>query len=145
MFFNFRLFRLRRRPVIHRQLSWLAVVVRPPRVIASSAACSPRIIGYRSLAQQHRRRHRHCVLILPPPSLVTPRAVHRPLSPQPTTVVDRPLRSSRFFIRHLLSFSSSPVRCLHRSSSLGLAKGGGWMPLARSLFRRSNQQQPVRQ
>ena len=30
----------------------LAVVVRPPRVVASSAACSPRVVGNRPLAQQ---------------------------------------------------------------------------------------------
>jgi hypothetical protein len=52
MSFNFRLFRQRRHPVVHRPLSLLAIVVRPLRVVASSAACSPRVVGYRPLAQQ---------------------------------------------------------------------------------------------
>ena len=69
--FNFRLFRLHH-PVVRRPLSLLAVVVRPPpRVVASSAPCSPCVVGYRPSTQQHRRRHCHCVLIPPPPSLVT--------------------------------------------------------------------------
>ncbi len=49
---HFSFIRLRRLPVVPRPLSSLAVVVRPPRVVASSAACSPRVVGYRPLAQQ---------------------------------------------------------------------------------------------
>ena len=112
MLFNFCLFRLRRRPVIRRLLLLLAVVVRLPHVVASSVACSPCVVGYRPLAQQHRRQHCHCVLIRPLPSLVARHALHRLLLPQPTAIVNRPLRSSSFFVHHLLSFSSSPVRCL---------------------------------
>jgi hypothetical protein len=123
--FNFHLFRLHCRPFICHPLSSLAIVVRPPRVVASSADCSPHVLSYRPLAQQHCCGHRHCVFLPPPPSLVARHAVHSPLLPQPTTAVDQLLRSSSFFVRRLLSFTSSPVYCLLRSSSLGPAKGGG--------------------
>ncbi len=106
-FFNFCLFRLPHCSVVRRPLSSLAVVVHPLYVVALSATCSPHVVGYRPLAQQHRRRHSHCVLILPLPSLVVHRAVHRPLLPQPTAVVDRSLWSPRFFVRHLLYFLST--------------------------------------
>ena len=143
MLFNFCLFRLRYRPFVRRPLSSHAIVVRPPPVVASFAACSPRIVSYRPLRRQHRCQHRHCILILPPPSFVTRRAVQRPLLPQPTAVVDQPLRSSCFFVSHLLSFLSLPVCCLLGLSLSGPAKGGGWMPPAGSLFQRSDRRMPV--
>ena len=126
MLFNFCLLRLQHRPVVRRPLSLLAVVVcPPPSVVASFATSLPRIVRYRLSAQQHCRQHCHCVLLLPPLSLVACCAVHPPLLPQPTAIVDRPLRSSRFFVRRLLSFSLSPIRCLLQLSSSGTAKGGG--------------------
>ena len=48
----------------------------PPSVVASFATSSPRIISYRLSAQQHCRQHCHCVLLLPPLSLVARCTVH---------------------------------------------------------------------
>ena len=75
MSFNFRLFRLRRRPVIRRPLSLLAIVVRPLRVVASSAACLPRVIGYRPLTQQPPTSS----LRPPPPPALFSCSLRRPL------------------------------------------------------------------
>ena len=89
MLCNFRLFRLRRRPVVRRPLSSLAVVVvHPPLFVASSAACLPRLAGYWPLAQQHHHRHRHCVLILPPPSLVARTGALPQLSKRPAKLMN---------------------------------------------------------
>ena len=107
-----------KRPVVRRPLSSLTVVVHPLYAVASTAACSPHVVSYRPLAQQHHRRHSHCDLVLPLPSLVARRAVHRPLLPQSSVVVDRPLRSSRFFVRHLLSFSSPRERMDERTPKM---------------------------
>jgi hypothetical protein len=122
MSFNFRLFDDAAAPssaARSRRLPLLSA----PRVVASSAACLPLVVGYQPLAQQPPTLS--LVLLLPPPSSVARRAIHRPLLPQPTAVVDQLLRSSCFFVCHLLSFLSSPVRCLLRSSLSGPAKGGG--------------------
>jgi hypothetical protein len=90
----------------------LPLLPAPPCVVASFAACLPCIVGHHSPVQQHCRRYSHSILLLPPPSCVARHAVHRPLLLPPTTVVDRPLWSSRIFIQRLLSFLSSPVPCL---------------------------------
>ena len=74
MSYNFRLFRRRRRPVVCRPLSSLAVVFRPPRVVASSAACSPRVVGYRPLPQQPPTLS----LRPPPPPALFSRSSRRP-------------------------------------------------------------------
>ena len=57
-----------------RPLSSLAVVVRPPRVVASSAACSPRVVGYQPLAQQPPTSS----LRPPPPPALFSCSSHRP-------------------------------------------------------------------
>ena len=87
MLFNFFLFRLCLRPIIFHPLLSLAAVVRLPHFVALSAACLPCVISYRPLAQQHCCQRCHCILILPLPSLVACRTVHRPLLPQPTAPI----------------------------------------------------------
>ena len=54
-----------------------------------------------------------CVFLPSPPSLVAHHTIHCPLLPPPIALVKQPLRSSRICVRCLLSFSSSPVHCLH--------------------------------
>ena len=137
MSYNFRLFRRRRRPVVCRPLSSLAVVFRPPRVVASSAACSPRVVGYRPLAQQpltsslrpppppalFSRSSRR-----PPPALTTANQRCRPTAP--ILALLRPLPAHLLLVARQLSASIVVV---------GAREGKGGMPPARSLFRRSDQ------
>ena len=74
MSFNFCLFRLCLCPVVHHLLSSLAIVVRPLRVVASSAACSPCVVGYQPLMQQWTTSSLHP----PPPLALFSRSPHRP-------------------------------------------------------------------
>ena len=117
-----------RSPVIRHPLVVLAGVVPPPCVVASTAACSPRVVGRRTpRATTLPPTSRHCVLLLPPPSLSSlGRAVHCRLLLPPTAGVDQLHRSSRIFVRHLLSFSSSPIPYLLRS---GLSSGAPPAPV----------------
>ncbi len=90
MSFNFCLFRRCRRPIVRRPLSLLAGVVRPPRVVASSAACLPHVVGFRPLAQQPPTSSL-CPPLLPalfsrsprrpPPALATANRRCRPTAP----------------------------------------------------------------
>ena len=86
MSFNFHLFRRRRSPVIRGPLSSLVIVVRPPCVVALSAACSPRVVGYQPLAQQPPTSSRRP----PPPPALFSRSSRRPMPALATA--NRPCR-----------------------------------------------------
>ena len=142
MFFNFFVFRRRREPVVRCPLSSVAVVVCPPCVVASSAACLPCVIGYRPLEQQPPTSSlcppppptlfspsSRC----PPPALATANRRCRPTAPILALLCPPPA---------LLLFISRPLPS--RIVVVGAREGRGGMPPVRSLFHRSDQQKPVR-
>ena len=81
------------RPVVRCPLSSLAVVVHSLPYVASPATCSPHVIGRRPPVQQHCCRHCHCVLLLPPRSLVARCSSLR--TPPPLAAANRRSSSSQ--------------------------------------------------
>jgi hypothetical protein len=141
MSFNFCLFRLCLRPVVHRPLSLLAIVVHPLRVVALSAACSPCVIGYQPLAQQPTTSS----LRPPPPAALFSCSPRR--HPPDLATANRRCRLTA----PILAFLCLPPAVLLAVARLLPAsivavrarKGRGGMPPARSLFRRSDRRKPA--
>jgi hypothetical protein len=126
---------LRRRPIICRPLSSLAVIVRSLPCVALSAACSPHVVSRRPPVQQHRRQYCHCVLLLPPRSLVARRLSCR--TPPPLAAANRSSSSSQttlLLLSSVFSFAPSLALPTVRFDVVPSAPGHGLPPLCPLLL-----------